>query len=189
MRGGHRPCPSARNRRSPLSRPLLLDNGIPPNANVYAELGSTWRSLIRNPTAAAHEAKSFAKEAVTDRDIKALKVVADAVPGSVVVVSVLKSDFGNDEKERLAEFTKWGWELTHGRPRAQVLLLTGIELFADFDVQMAWKHAGAPYPGDPLLDVFHDLDTFAHATQKIHLGLDYYADLRAQHSATQKARS
>ena len=28
--------------------------GIPPNANVYAELGSTWRSLIRNPTAAAH---------------------------------------------------------------------------------------------------------------------------------------
>ena len=32
----------------------MLDNGIPPNANVYAELGSTWRSLIRNPTAAAH---------------------------------------------------------------------------------------------------------------------------------------
>ena len=118
------------------------------------------------------EAKSFSKEAVTDRDIKALTLVADAVPGSVVVVSVLKRDFGNEEKERLAEFTKWGWELIHGRPRAQVLILIGIELFADFDVQMAWKHAGAPYPGDPLLDVFHDLDTFAHTTQKIHLGLD-----------------
>ena len=135
------------------------------------------------------EAKSFAKEAVTDCDIKALKLVADAVPGSVVVVSVLKPDFGNDEKERLAEFTKWGWELIHGQPRAQVLLLTGIELFTDFDVQMAWKHAGAPYPGDPRYDGFHDLDTFAHTTQKIHLGLDYYADLCAQHSATQKARS
>jgi hypothetical protein len=31
----------------------LLDNGVAPNSNVYAELGSTWRSLIRNPTAAA----------------------------------------------------------------------------------------------------------------------------------------
>lgn len=28
--------------------------GIAPNANVYAELGSTWRSLMRDPTAAAH---------------------------------------------------------------------------------------------------------------------------------------
>ena len=130
------------------------------------------------------EAKSFAEGAVTDRDIKALKLVANAVPGSIVVVSVLKPDFGNDEKERLTEFTKWGWELFHGRPRAQVLLLTGIELFADFDVQMAWKNAGDPYPDDADYDVFHDLDTFAQTTQKIHLGLDYYtlsmsADLRS----------
>lgn len=32
----------------------LLDNGIAPNSNVYAELGSTWRFLMRDPTAAAH---------------------------------------------------------------------------------------------------------------------------------------
>jgi predicted TIM-barrel fold metal-dependent hydrolase len=32
----------------------LEANGIPPNANVYAELGSTWRILMRDPTAAAH---------------------------------------------------------------------------------------------------------------------------------------
>jgi uncharacterized protein len=32
----------------------LLDNGIGPNANVFAELGSTWRFLMRDPTAAAH---------------------------------------------------------------------------------------------------------------------------------------
>ena len=66
------------------------------------------------------EAKSFAEEAVTDRDIDTLKRVADAVPGSIVVVSVLKPGFGNNEKTRLAEFTKWGWKLIHGRPRAQV---------------------------------------------------------------------
>jgi predicted TIM-barrel fold metal-dependent hydrolase len=32
----------------------LLANGVPPNANVYAELGSTWRFLMREPSSAAH---------------------------------------------------------------------------------------------------------------------------------------
>jgi hypothetical protein len=32
----------------------LLDNGIAPNSNVYAELGSTWRFLMREPDDAAH---------------------------------------------------------------------------------------------------------------------------------------
>jgi len=32
----------------------LADNGIAPNSNVYAELGSTWRMAMRDPTAAAH---------------------------------------------------------------------------------------------------------------------------------------
>jgi predicted TIM-barrel fold metal-dependent hydrolase len=30
------------------------DNGVPRNANVYAELGSTWRYLMRDPDGAAH---------------------------------------------------------------------------------------------------------------------------------------
>lgn len=32
----------------------LLDNGIQPNTNVYAELGSTWRNIMSDPTQAAH---------------------------------------------------------------------------------------------------------------------------------------
>ncbi len=32
----------------------LVANGIEPNSNVYAELGSTWRFLMRDPEAAAH---------------------------------------------------------------------------------------------------------------------------------------
>jgi predicted TIM-barrel fold metal-dependent hydrolase len=32
----------------------LVDNGVPPGANVYAELGSTWRFLMRDPEQAAH---------------------------------------------------------------------------------------------------------------------------------------
>ena len=32
----------------------LLDNDVAPNSNVYAELGSTWRFLMRDPDNAAH---------------------------------------------------------------------------------------------------------------------------------------
>lgn len=32
----------------------LLDNDVAPNSNVYAELGSTWRLLMRDPDNAAH---------------------------------------------------------------------------------------------------------------------------------------
>ncbi|APV50919.1 amidohydrolase [Betaproteobacteria bacterium GR16-43] len=32
----------------------LLENGIKPNANVYAELGSSWRFAMRDPDTAAH---------------------------------------------------------------------------------------------------------------------------------------
>lgn len=32
----------------------LIENNIAPNSNVYAELGSTWRYLMRDPEAAAH---------------------------------------------------------------------------------------------------------------------------------------
>ena len=32
----------------------VLDNDVKPNSNVYAELGSTWRYLMRDPDSAAH---------------------------------------------------------------------------------------------------------------------------------------
>jgi hypothetical protein len=126
------------------------------------------------------EAKSFADEAVTDRDIETLKLVAKVVPGAIVVVSVMKMAFSEEEKKRLAVLTKWGWELVNGRVRAQVLLLTGVELFARRSVRAAWKEAGAPYPKEASDWIFRDLDNFARATQKIHLGLDYYEALDAR---------
>jgi predicted TIM-barrel fold metal-dependent hydrolase len=45
----------------------LRDNGIPPNANVYAELGSTWRILMQDPTAAAHGLGKLLKYVGEDR--------------------------------------------------------------------------------------------------------------------------
>ncbi len=32
----------------------MQDNGVEPNSNIYAELGSTWRNIMSDPTRAAH---------------------------------------------------------------------------------------------------------------------------------------
>jgi hypothetical protein len=45
----------------------LEDNGIKPGSNVYAELGSTWYSLMRRPEAAAHVVGKLLKHVGEDR--------------------------------------------------------------------------------------------------------------------------
>jgi hypothetical protein len=45
----------------------LHDNKIPTNSNVYAELGSTWRQVMKNPTAAAHVIGKLLKFVGEDR--------------------------------------------------------------------------------------------------------------------------
>ena len=54
---GHREGPFDRSRATHGVNTLiksLLDNDIAPNNNVFAELGSTWRFVMRDPTTAAH---------------------------------------------------------------------------------------------------------------------------------------
>ena len=46
--------PRERRTRRQLLVKSLLDNGVKPNTNVYAELGSTWRNLMSDTTQAAH---------------------------------------------------------------------------------------------------------------------------------------
>jgi hypothetical protein len=45
----------------------LQENGIGPNQNVYAELGSTWRQLMRDPASAAHALGKLFKYVGQDR--------------------------------------------------------------------------------------------------------------------------
>jgi len=47
----------------------LIENDIPQRGNVYAELGSTWRFLMRDPTSAAHSIGKLLKYVGEDRVI------------------------------------------------------------------------------------------------------------------------
>jgi predicted TIM-barrel fold metal-dependent hydrolase len=45
----------------------VLENDIPPNSNVYAELGTTWRTLMQDPHSAAHGLGKLFKYVGEDR--------------------------------------------------------------------------------------------------------------------------
>jgi hypothetical protein len=45
----------------------VLDNGVEPNSNVWAELGSTWRGVMSDPTQAAHVIGKLTKYIGEDR--------------------------------------------------------------------------------------------------------------------------
>lgn len=130
------------------------------------------------------EAKSFASEAITKRDIDSLKMVASAVPGTTIVVSVLKEDYSEHETELLRDLVRWGWKFKNGTHRAQTIILTGREVFSDFSVGSVWKDAGPPYEKFDEFHTFQNLDSFAYATQKIYTGLDFFEERRKLWKAT-----
>lgn len=47
----------------------LQENGIGQNGNVYAELGSTWREVMKKPDEAAHVVGKLLKRPRTRRDM------------------------------------------------------------------------------------------------------------------------
>ena len=132
------------------------------------------------------EAKSFAEEAIGKDDLDALQAVAKELPGTVLVVSVLKENFSETEKRLLEKLVRWGWVTVEGRMRAPVIMLTGIELFADWTVEKSWQQKGAPYPANADWRVFSDLELFAMETQRIHLKMDYNSHLRQKQKATKQ---
>lgn len=130
------------------------------------------------------EAKSFAEGAIEKGDLEALQAVARVLPGTVLVVSVMKEDFSEKEKRLLEKLVRWGWVSVEGRMRAPVIMLTGVELFADWSVEKAWQQRGTPYPAKADISELSDLELLAMETQRIHLGLDYYSHIKEKHKAS-----
>ncbi|MDP1670681.1 MAG: hypothetical protein Q8L63_01215, partial [Alphaproteobacteria bacterium] len=103
------------------------------------------------------------------------------------VFSVLKDAFSEKEKDLLCGFVEWsrrsGPPSTRRRP---VILMTGVELFAQFNIESAWKAKGVPYEPHAAFHTFLTLETFAEATQEIHLGTIPYYDWLAQERSRAK---
>lgn len=125
------------------------------------------------PSLLIGEAKSFGDEVLKDKDFDQLKKSAGLVPGSVIVISVLKEGFSEDELERLREFILWAREPVNYKPKHLVILLTGTELFDQF-LESTWRDKGKPYSDYADYNHTRSFAALSDATQAIYLGFKPY---------------
>lgn len=79
-------------------------------------------------------------------DARRMRQLADDFPGAVLVFATLRKSLTNQEKRLIRPIVNRGrryWKADH--PYNPVLILTGVELFADRDPPACWEGAGARY--------------------------------------------
>ena len=133
------------------------------------------------------EAKSSGKgQLIRPRDLAKLKTVAKKLPGSVIVISVLRDSFIPAEKKILRTFVNWARRLNvDGEPTNPVLLLTSHELLFDFHISETWKGLGDPHKKFSILRVHTHASSFCNIPlEQIYLGLPSFVVW--QHSRLQK---
>ncbi|WP_120501225.1 hypothetical protein [Roseovarius sp. EL26] len=147
-----------------------------------------WRSRVHfgetlEPDLLIGETKSFGRgDLIQDDDIARLKRVAGQFPGSIIICSVLRDQFTDNEIERLKKLAQWARRPNQScEPTNPLILLTGNELFFDITLGSTWKGLGEPYSMYDDYDYTNKLRGLSEATQAIYLGLShYYADERYQ---------
>jgi hypothetical protein len=130
--------------------------------------------LQEEPLLVFGEAKSFATESFKEGDVARMRKLAERFPGAFLVFATLKDDLTDVEKTGIGDFAKWGRErLADGRPRAPVIVLTGTELFASWQIEHAWKDLGGERANfvQPARVRIDNLWTLADITQQVYLGL------------------
>jgi hypothetical protein len=136
------------------------------------------------------EAKSFGTEVFKERDVQRMKSLAEAIPGSYVVFSMMKKELSSNEKARIKKVTKWGRvPQKNGEPRAMVIVLTATELFADHYLKQTWKEVGGAHAAmvqHPSVNI-DDLWTLADLTQQLYLNMPPYWDWRAKRRRKKRA--
>jgi hypothetical protein len=135
--------------------------------------------LQEEPVLVFGEGKSFATESFKPDDVARMRKLAEKFPGAFHVFAALKTDLTDVERTTIGEFATWGRQhLPDGRPRAPVIVLTGTELFAAWEIEHTWKDLGAPHATfvkHPSVRI-DNLWTLADITQQLYLGLpDPYA--------------
>ena len=139
--------------------------------------------LEEEPVLVFGEAKSFAVELFKDHDVSRMRRLAEKFPGAFLVFATLKDALSDAEKAEIGQLAIWGRErLADRRPRAPVIVLTGLELFSSWHINESWKEHGGQHAKfvEPASVCLDNLWTLAELTQQLYLGLpSSYAHLRA----------
>lgn len=155
----------------------------------YTEGRKFW--VDPNPVVVFGESKSFGSQVFKDKDISRLKNLAELMPGSYVVFSTLKTALASEEKQRLAQFAEWGRGLhKNGQQRALVIILTGLELFADWHLKPAWESHGGKHAALIKHASVHvdDLWVLADLTQQLYLEMPSYHEWKYRQIVAKQKR-
>ena len=147
-----------------------------------------WRSdehldYDESPHFIVGEVKSGGKgQLIKARDLARVKAVAKKLPGTAIVIGVLRDHFLPTEKKLLKTFVRWCRRVdSDGEPTNPVLILTSNELLFDHHISETWKSLGDPYRKLSNYQTIRTLKGFADATQQIYLSLpSFYAERHAQ---------
>lgn len=130
------------------------------------------------------EVKSFGYEAFTQDDIDRMKLLAQIFPGSFFVFATLKEELSLKEISRIKKFAEWGkaYDKERKKARASIIILTGVELFTDFDLMNTWEAKDGIYKellGDPWVARNRmNLQRLAEITQQLYLGMPSFSEWR-----------
>jgi hypothetical protein len=151
----------------------LKFDGIDPEVDFVAWRRKEKHDAHTAPDLIIGEAKSLGKgDLIKSKDLAKLKQVGKKLPGAIIVLSVLRDHFTDNEKTILKQFVKWGRRPDiRGEPTNPVLLLTTHELFMDHLVTATWKGMGEPHKSFSDFEHTRTIHNFAEATQRIYLGL------------------
>jgi hypothetical protein len=104
----------------------------------------------------------------------------------------MKTQLADIERSRIRKFAEWGRvPQKNGEPRAMVIVLTGIELFADRYLKDTWEKLGGHHAAMVKHASVHldDLWTLAEITQRLYLGMSSYWDWRALRLRKRKGKA
>ena len=97
--------------------------------------------------------------------------IGELMPGTFPVCATLKSELSEEECNRIRELSVWGREPdAGGHCRNPMIVLTGTELFAQFNVQTAWQESEGQRKNLASVEMSRPW-TLADLTQQAYLGL------------------
>jgi len=134
------------------------------------------------------ECKSYGE--FKKKDIDRMKELAEKFPSSTLVFSTLKKDFSEAEKKRISKLVRWAWKgVGANKVKSNVLILTGVELFADFVHPSCWTKEGGKHK--EFAKTFRrfkdsDIEDLCEATQKLYLDMESYWDWRQSKARKKK---
>lgn len=159
----------------------LTFDGVSREADFMAWHSKEAFDRVREPYLLIGESKSLGDGDLFDADdMSRMKDLGAKLPGSMLVFSVVRSDFTEAEKVLLRRIVRWGRRLDAGRgPTNRVLLLTSNEMFDVFSpLSSIWKDLGGKHAPFGDFRFTRNLQVIADSTVSIYLGLPSFEEER-----------